>query len=154
MPTPKRIFISYSHRDDPFLEELRLHLKPMQRDGLILPWTDRAVEGGNEWDKEIREQLETADIILLLVSPAFLASDYCWDVEMVRAMERHEAGSARVIPIILRIGDEWRKAPFAKLKALPEDAKPVTTFKDQDEAWMSVVSGIRRVVASMNAAKS
>lgn len=148
---PKRVFISYSHKDDPFLEQLREQFAPMENEGLIATFIDRAIEGGEEWDDEIRKELDAADIILMLVSPSFLASKYCWTIEMVRAMERHEAGTARVIPIILRKGDEWKRAPFAKLKAYPEDAKPITSFADPDEGWASVVRGIRRVVENMNA---
>ncbi len=86
--------------------------------------------------------------MLLLVSPAFIASDYIWDKEMARAMERHEAGEARVIPIIVRPAD-WHEAPFGKLQALPRDARPVTSWGNRDEAWLDVAKGIRTVVREL-----
>jgi hypothetical protein len=91
----------------------------------------------------------SARIILLLISADFIASDYCWDVEMKRAMERHECGAARVIPIILRPIDDWRNAPFSKLQALPKDARPVTTWPNQDEAFVDIARGIRAVAKEL-----
>jgi hypothetical protein len=108
---------------------LEVHLKLLKRQDIIQDWHDRDISAGTEWARQISTQLETADIILLLISPDFIASDYCWDIELKRAMERHEAGEARVIPIILRQTD-WAGAPFGKLQALPKDAKPVTLWPD------------------------
>lgn len=146
MHAPKRVFISYSHKDDSFREELETHLAGLKRTNLIAPWTDRAIEVGEDWDKAISDNLENADIILFLVSAAFMSSEYIWGVEVKRAMERQQAGTARVIPIIVR-PCEWQSAPFAKLQALPRDAKAVTKWADRDEAWTQVVQGIRSVVA-------
>ncbi len=102
---------------------------------------------GDEFKGEIDKHLNSARVILLLVSPDFLASDFCWNVEMLRAMERHEQGEARVIPIILRVCN-WSSAPFRKLQALPTDAVPVTKFSDRDEAFTDIERGIRDVVKS------
>src|SRR2546423_15619257 len=96
------IFISYAHEDEALLNKLKAHLRPLQREGLIDTWYDRDISAGTDWKREIDIQLKTAQIILLLVSPDFIASDYCYSVEMQQAMERHEKGEARVIPIILR----------------------------------------------------
>jgi TIR domain len=96
----------------------------------------------------IDKNLEAAKIILLLVSSDFIASDYCYDKEMKRALEKHRAGEARVIPIILRHCD-WERAPFAELQALPEDAKPVTEWKYSDEAWTDVARSIRKIVEEL-----
>ncbi|MEO0459075.1 MAG: TIR domain-containing protein [Cyanobacteria bacterium P01_A01_bin.114] len=145
---PLNVFISYSHKDENLKEELELHLSALKRQGKIKPWQDRAIEAGTEWDAEIKAQLEAAQIILLLVTPRFMASEYIHDQELTRAMERHEAGTARVIPIILKPVD-FKGTPFEKLQALPKDAKPVTRWDDQDEAFLNVVQGIRRVVASL-----
>lgn len=145
MPEPKRIFLSYSHKDDSYREELETHLAGLRRLKLIEMWTDRAIDGGEDWNQTISDKLESADIILFLVSAAFINSDYIWGVELKRAMERHEEGTARVVPIIVR-PCEWKDAPFAKLQALPRDAKPITKWSDRDEAWMLVAQGIRRVV--------
>lgn len=99
---PVKIFFCYAHEDEPLLNKLKTHLMPLQRKGLIDVWYDRDISAGTEWEHQIKEQLNTAQIILLLVSPDFMNSDYCYGVEMQRALERHERGEARVIPIILR----------------------------------------------------
>ncbi|MBC7931670.1 MAG: tetratricopeptide repeat protein, partial [Rubrivivax sp.] len=110
---------------------------------------DRRIVAGQEWDRQIDKHLESADIILLLVSPDFLASHYCYDIEVKRAMERHDAGEARVIPIILRHCDDWQSAPFGKLQAVPKDARPVTDWPDHDKAFADVAAGIRRAVEEL-----
>jgi TIR domain len=104
---------------------------------------------GSNWAGVIDAQLEQASIILLLVSADFLASNYCYEVEMSRALARHEAGQARVIPIALRSVD-WQGAPFAHLQALPTDAQPITKWPDQDEAWTNVTAGIRRAIEDLS----
>jgi internalin A len=142
-----RLFFSYSHKDDLLREQLETHLKLLQRQGLIQPWNDRRILPGDDWAGEIDDNLNRADIILLLVSADFIASDYCYDNEMTRAMERHEAGEARVIPIILRPVD-WRDTPFNKLSWLPQNGEPVTQWGDRDAAWLNVETGIKQVVQS------
>lgn len=149
-PPPLNVFISYSHKDEDLKEELEVHLASLTREGAIAPWQDRDIEAGTEWDDEIRTALEAAQVILLLITPRFLASRYCFDEETKRAMERHEAGTARVIPIIMKPSD-WQTSPFSKLQVLPKDGKPVTRWEDQDEALVNVVKGLRRVVKSLNA---
>src|SRR2546423_2881918 len=99
---PVKLFFCYAHEDEPLLNQLKSHLRPLQRQGLIDVWYDRDISAGSDWEQEIKEQLHTAQIILLLVSPDFMASDYINDVELKRAIERHNSGEARVIPIILR----------------------------------------------------
>jgi internalin A len=98
--------------------------------------------------------MERADLILLLISPDFMDSDYCWDIELKRALERHEAGSARVIPIIVR-DVNWRSAPFAKLQALPKDGRAVTTWGSdryaRDTAWKNVAEGIEQALRELTA---
>lgn len=145
---PIEVFISYSHKDDDLREELDTHLANLKRQGKITAWQDRAIEAGEEWDAQIKGKLESAQIILLLISPPFMASDYCYDLEMQRSIERHDAGSARVIPIILRPCD-WKGSPFSKLQVLPKDGKPVTQWSDRDTAFLDVVQGIRRAVESL-----
>ena len=145
-----RLFYSYSHKDDLLREQLETHLKLLQRQGLIQPWHDRRILPGDEWVKEIDDNLNRADIILLLVSADFIASDYCYEIEVKRAMERHEAGEARVIPIILRLVD-WRGTPFNKLGWLPQNGDPVTQWRDRDAAWLNVETGIKDAIAAMKA---
>ena len=141
---PIEVFFSYAHEDEDLRNKLANHLSILERQGVISSWHDRLIPAGNKWADEIDEQLNTAQIILLLVSSDFIASDYCYGIEMKRALERHEAGEAQVIPIILRSVD-WEGAPFAKLNALPKDAKPITSWDNQDDAFKDVTQSIRRV---------
>jgi hypothetical protein len=145
-----RVFISYSHKDETLREELETHLSPLKRQGLIGVWHDRRISAGTEWKGVIDEELKRADVVLMLVSPNFVASDYCYDVEMGQAMKQHEAGTTRVIPILVRPVD-FHELPFARLQALPRDAKPVVTWSSRDEAWLDVARGIRQVVAAKGA---
>ena len=147
---PLGVFISYSHKDENLKEELEVHLSTLKRQGKIKPWQDRSIEAGTEWDTTIKAELEAAQIILLLITPRFMASDYINDIELTRAMERHKAGTARVIPIILKPVD-LKDTALSQLQALPKDAKPVTRWDDQDEAFLNVVQGIRRVVETLHA---
>jgi|GEM_PF-3385325 len=148
--TPLDIFCSYSHHDEKMRQELEKHLTLFQRQGIGIIWHDRKIDAGEPWRGQIDSHLKSADIILLLVSPDFLASDYCYDIEMKKALERHDAGEVRVIPIILRPCD-WQKAPFSKLQALPKDGKPVTRFRSRDEAYSNIAEGMWRVIEQVRA---
>jgi hypothetical protein len=141
MASPLEIFCCYARKDKVLLDELKTHLIPLQREGLISIWNDSDISPGTDWEEEITKHLDTAQLILLLVSPSFMASEYCYSKEMKRAVERHNQGKARVIPVILR-PIYWQKAPFGKLQALPKDAKPVKSWRDQDKAFVDVVTGI------------
>lgn len=151
MSRPISLFFSYAHEDEALRNELAKHLSIMRRQGVITDWYDRDITAGSEWADAIDDNLNKADIILLLVSPDFIASDYCYDVEMKRAIERHDAKEAVVIPVILR-PTRWQNAPFSKLQALPKNAKPVTTWPDQDEALLYIAEAIQKV-AEMQAKK-
>ena len=148
---PLELFYAYAREDEALRDQLNQHLKILKRQGFIREWHDREISAGKEWAQQIDEHLKSADIILLLISSAFLASDYCYDVEMKEALRRHEAGEARVIPIILRMCD-WKPAPFGKLQALPKDAQPVMKWEDRDEAFTDIALEIRRVIAEVNGA--
>ena len=145
------IFFSYSHQDEGLRNELEKHLSLLRRQGVIDIWSDHRIGPGEELGGEIDRHLESADIILLLVSPDFLNSDYCYDIEMERAMDRHERGDARVIPIILRPCD-WQSAPFGKLKAIPSDGKPVTQHQTLDDAFLDITRAIRSVAERLRPA--
>ncbi|MEC4722250.1 toll/interleukin-1 receptor domain-containing protein [Noviherbaspirillum sp. CPCC 100848] len=131
------VFFSYSHVDEALRDKLEEHLSMLKHQGLIESWHDRRILAGSNIDDEIDENLEKADVILLLVSSSFIASSYCYGREMKRAMERPHEGTARVIPVILRTCD-WHPAPFGKLLGAPKDGKAVTTWPDQDEAFTDV----------------
>lgn len=143
-----RLFYSYSHKDESLRNELETHLKLMQRQEMIETWHDRAIEAGEDWKQRIDDNLERADIILLLVSADFIASDYCYEKEMKRALERHEKGEARVVPVLVR-DVNWKDAPFARLAALPQNRVAVAKWQDKDSAWRDVAEGIEKVVAQI-----
>ena len=143
------IFFSYSHKDEVLRNELEAHLALLKHEGLVESWHDRRIVAGDELDETIFGQLEAANIILLLVSSDFMSSNYCYSREMTRAMERHQAQEARVIPVILRHCD-WTNAPFGKLMAVPRDAKPVTSWPDRDEAFADVAKQVRQAVEGIS----
>jgi len=143
-----KIFFCYAHADEDLLMKLKLHLSPLLNQRLIDVWHDRNISAGSDWEQEIKEQLNSAQIILLLVSPDFMASKYINNVELKRAIERHQRGEARVIPVILR-HVYWQGEPLGKLQALPKDGKPVKSWTDVDEALYGVAEGIRTVVEKL-----
>jgi hypothetical protein len=148
MNKPLNIFISYSHRDEEMFEQLTTHLSGMRREGLINDWHDRKLLPGDSWKDEIDKNLLNSQIILLLVSSDFIASDYCYEVEMKIAIEKHKAGETIVIPIILRPCD-WEQAPFSKIQGLPKSARPITNWNDSDSAYVDIVKGIRAKITQL-----
>ena len=146
------LFFSYSHRDESLRDELEVHLAMLKRQNVITTWHDRGVGVGGDFAREISDHLERADIVLLLVSPYFLASDYCYDIEMTRALEHHNAGLARVIPVILHPCD-WHNAPFGSLLATPRDGKPVSKFPNQHDAFLAITQDIRQAADELNRAR-
>lgn len=142
------IFYSYAAQDNDLRIKLDSHLAVLRQEGLITPWHDRLIQAGQEWSREIDAHLVAADIILLLISADFLASDYCYSVEMERALKRHKEGRACVIPIILRPVD-WHKAPFSHLQALPTKGVPIVKWPNRDEAFKDVAENIRKVVEEL-----
>jgi len=145
---PRSVFISYAHEDEPLRQRLEVHLSLLRRQGLIADWHDRQILAGEEWARAIDEHLETASLTLLLISPDFLASDYCYGIEMRRALERHKNGEVQVIPVILRPVD-WEGAPFAHLQCLPRDARAVTEWDNQDAAFRDIARGIRTAIEQL-----
>lgn len=148
-PLPLSIFCIYSHTDEGLLNELKEHLAPMRCQKKIGLWYDRLIRPGQEWQGEIDTRLDSADIIILLVSSSFMSSDYAYDREMMRALERHTSREAIVVPVIVRAVD-WHSSPLGMLQAVPTDGKPVTRWADRDEAWLEVARGIRGVVDDVN----
>ena len=144
-----KVFFCYAHEDEPLLKTLKKYLTPMQRQGLIAIWYDRDISAGTAWEREISEHLNTAQIILLLVSPDFMASDYCYGIEMKRALERHQRKEARVIPVIFR-HIYWQNI-LGNILALPTDAKPILSSRwhSPEDAFFDVAQGIRKVVMQL-----
>ncbi len=139
-----KAFISYSHRDEKALERLHTHLATLLRENKITAWYDRKVLAGDNIDSKIDVNLSDSELFLALVSPDFLASNYCYEKEMAEALERHERGTLRVIPIILEPCD-WKSTPLGTLKALPKDGKPISTWTNENIAFLDVVTELRRI---------
>ncbi len=150
---PIEVFCCYAHEDETWLRRLEMHLSLLKRQGIVFIWHDRQILPGTDWAKAIDAHLETASLILLLISSDFLASGYTDSIEMKRALQRHEANEARVIPILLRPVD-WQGALFAHLQALPTDAKPITSWIDPDSAFADVAVGIRQAIESLPSASA
>ena len=141
-----RVFISYSHRDAGALERLHVHLANLRREARIDAWFDREILAGDVLDAEIERELEAANLFLLLVSPDFIASDYCIEREMQRALERHDQGEARVVPIIVE-PCEWAAIPaLRRLKAVPKNGMPISDWTNANTAYLNVVQEIRRTI--------
>ncbi len=147
------LFFSYSHKDETLRNELETHLAVLRREGVIDAWHDRKIVAGDVVDDSISAKLEEADVILLLVSPDFLASRYCYEVEFQRALERHQKGSARIIPVILR-PCEWQQTPLGRFLVTPTDGKPITKWPDRDDAFLDVTRQIRQALPKPAAAPS
>ena len=143
-----KLFFSYSHKDENLRNELETHLAILKRQGIITAWHDRRITAGKEIDSTISSELESSNIILLLISAYFLASDYCYEKEMTRALEKHNDGSAVVIPVILHPCD-WQSSPFGNLRATPTDGKPVSMFANPHEAFVIITKDIRGVGDSL-----
>lgn len=140
---PLRVFYSYSHHDRRMLERLYAHMVMLRREGLITEWYDGAIDAGSEWRDEIARELEAADVIVLLVSADFLVSEFCYEHEMRRAVERAHQGDALVIGVMLRAVDGWERTPFAEFQVVPQDGRPISKWSNADDAYKHVVERIR-----------
>ena len=144
---PVSLFYSYAHEDEAHRRDLEGHLKILERRGLVQPWHDRKIAPGTGWDELIDHNLNAAELVLLLLSKDFIASDYIWGKELKVAMDRHHRGEARVVPILVRaVNIEPGDAPFMELQGLPTDLRPVTSWPNVDEAWTNVAKGLRATV--------
>lgn len=141
-----KVFISYAHKDESHKDALVEHLTTLRRNKIISEWNDRQIVAGQDWKGQISQNLEEAQLILFLVSSTFLASEYCFDVEFGRALEKHKEGTAELIPIIIRQCD-WTTTNLGPFQGLPKDAQAITSWPDADAAWMSVIDGIKRRLA-------
>ena len=139
------VFFSYSHKDKKLRSELEKYLNHLKRQQLIVGWHDGEIEAGKEWAEEINKHLSEAQIILLLISQDFMASDYCYDIEVQKALVRHKAGEAQVIPIILRPAI-WEDTPIGKLQALPAGAKPIIMWSNKELAFLDIAKGIQKAI--------
>jgi hypothetical protein len=143
-----KIFFCYAHEDEIYLKRLKAQLQPLRIHGLIDMWHDRDITPGVQWEDEISKRLEEAQIILLLISPDFMASDFCISKELKQAIAHHEAKQTCVVPIIIR-PVHWEIPPLNKLQALPKDAEPVTEWRNIDSAFLNITLEIRRLVEGL-----
>jgi hypothetical protein len=139
------VFYSYSHKDEDFRKELVTHLELLRRNNLIEGWSDREIAPGSNWKEEINFNIQRAKIILLLISPDFIASDYCYETETIFALEQHENNEAKVVPIIIR-PCLWKFSQFKHIQVLPKEGKAITTWENRDSAWLNVAEGIIKVI--------
>ena len=140
-----KAFLSYSHRDERALDRLRVHLAQLKREGRLSDWYDREIPAGGVIDSEIDHRLSESELFIALVSPDFIASDYCHDVEMATALQRHKEGTLHFVPVILSQCD-WRSTPMGKLKALPRDGLPIEEWHNQESAYFDVAQELRALV--------
>lgn len=144
MNKPK-LFVSYSRKDSEFLEDFKTHIAGLKRNNLIEEWTDQQINPGDVWEKTLKLELETADIIIFLVSSDFIASDYIHDIEVTKAIERHNKSEVIIVPIIIRPCD-FQSTQLNIFQALPKNVEPVSKWEDKDEAWLNVVEGIKKII--------
>jgi hypothetical protein len=143
------VFFSYSHKDESLRNRLEAHLSTLKHMGIVRSWHDRKIAAGDDFREAIDRHLRTADLILLLISPDFLHSEYCYRVEMQLAVARHQQQQAKVIPVILRPVD-WANTPFAHLQAVPKNGKAVTLWPNRDQALMDAAMSIRRAAEELS----
>lgn len=144
-----KLFFSYSHKDEDLRNELETHLALLRRQGIISSWHDRRIMAGSDFGQAISAELESAQIILLLISANFLASDYCFEKEMEKALEKHRDGSAVIVPVILHPCD-WQSSPFGHLRATPTDGRAISMHANQQEALACVAKDIREVAGKIS----
>ena len=142
------ILVCYAHEDERMVRDLKKNLSSLQHSGLIALWDYGNITPGAEWEQEIKKHLDEAQIILLLISPSFLASNYCYTVEMERAIQQHECKEACVIPVILH-PVHWNVPPIDKLQALPDRAKPISMWRNRNEGYTNVTGGVIKVIGQL-----
>lgn len=145
------VFVSYARADEGDRARLEAHLAPMVREGLIDVWHDRVIEAGADWATTIESRLNTADVVILLVSADFIASIFCFEQELSEALRRHQNDGVRLLPVIVKPVD-FSRLPFARFQALPTNIVPVSLWSNVEAAWLDVAQGVRRVVEELNAA--
>jgi hypothetical protein len=139
------MFVSYSHEDEYYRERFYTALAGLRRQGQISWWDDHEVEAGAEWENQILEQLSASGLIAFLDSPDLLDSEYIYGKEMDHALALHRKRQARVIPVIVRPAD-WEQSPLGNLQARPRYGRAVSSWSNEDEAWLDVTKGIRRII--------
>jgi hypothetical protein len=150
---PVKIFISYSPEDERLKKSLLRHLSPLERHGTIITWDSQRIEAGSRIEEIRLQNFNEADIVVCLLSSDFMASSYCYQVELPRALERKAVGDVEIIPILLR-DVAWNQTPFHPLQKIPRDGKPVARYTSRDKAFNQIVQEIEKVVASIKLKRS
>lgn len=143
-----KVFLSYSHADEKYKEELDKHFAALKRSDKVETWNDREMAAGTRFDDDIKNHLNQDDIIILLISSDFIASDYCYNIEMQKAIERANNNECKVIPIIVR-PCLWTETPIKDILSLPKDGKPISKYEDRDEAYLEIVSAVNNMINSL-----
>ncbi|WP_308873373.1 toll/interleukin-1 receptor domain-containing protein [Thiothrix subterranea] len=145
----KKVFISYSHKDEAYKDSLEEHLSLLKNNNIISVWHDRKISAGDDWKEQLDENLESADIVIFLVSSSFLASKYCTDIEVRKAIKKHEEGLAIIFSIIVRPCD-WEGGNFSRFQSLPKNLKPISTWKNKDSGWVDAINGLKESIQKYN----
>ena len=143
-----KTFISYSHQDESWFKQLKIHIAPLLRNGDISIWSDHEILAGQLLNSKINENMALAELFLLLLSPAYLASDYCMDVELKHALARKKSDDVKIVPIIVEACNWQSMSKLKDLKIIPKDAKPISKFDDKNSAFVEIVEEIERIVTS------
>ncbi len=141
-----KTFISYSHKDEDYLNKLHTHLATLRREGLITEWTDKEIKAGGNLDSEISKALKESGLFIALVSPDYLASNYCYEKEFEYALTKQDEGKLVIVPIIVEDCD-WHNTPFSKLKALPKDGKPIANWSNPNTAYLNIIQELRKIIS-------
>ncbi|HLZ55413.1 MAG TPA: toll/interleukin-1 receptor domain-containing protein [Ktedonosporobacter sp.] len=142
---PIVIFMAYAHQDERLREKVEQQLTILRLQGLNITWYDSEITAGMEWENTNEDHLARADVILLLISSNFLASQYCYGIQVKQAVERHNEKKAHIIPIILH-RCVWDRTPFAKIQPLPKGGKPISKWSNPHDALADIALGIRKAV--------
>jgi len=142
--TEMKAFISYSHIDERYVQRLHTHLAQMKRDGLIDTWYDREISAGTNLNQEISRHLKESNVFIAVTSPDFLDSEYCFDIEMSKAIEDHHAGQIRIIPLIVEPCD-WLNSPLKDFRATPRDGKPISDWSNINSAYLDIITDLRKL---------
>ena len=140
-------FISYSHQDSNMLDMLHKHLAQLKREGIISTWTDEEIPAGRKLNQNISSALTSSNLFIALLSPDYIASNYCYDTEFKKALEMEQNGTIIIIPVILDACD-WKNTPFKEFKALPKDGKPISAWENKNTAFLDIIQNIRRLIDS------
>jgi hypothetical protein len=149
---PLKVFISYSHQDEKWKDDLLAQLTNMQMQGLISIWQDRMISPGDLWDDSIKQALRDSDLVLFMVSPSFMTSHYVWNDELPAAIERQKRKESRLVPIYV-IPVESVDAPFSPFQGLPRDhynGNFLSQLGNRDTALFEIATSIRKLVMSMS----